>query len=943
MMSQKNSHLFYCLLIMLFSFSFLMGEGYELNQRINQHSYPKLFVQIQDYIPTETVIKEAASWDLLVLDAEVSANNPGYLGENGTIRSINPYAAIVFYFSAADLLPNNTATINGGFIAGLEDGWYMKDINGDHVVLFEIYDGYWSEMLNLSTGVNAYMPTYLNNTVISTGLGDGIFYDWINEEVSWINHDAGNPSAAIDIDNDGTADSDNKIDSTWQQGTTTLLTNTGNTFPAGTLITGNGGWAFNDTYANVMNGRMMEDFLGGDSPGIQGYGWHDIMRGHYLMHLVSLEPKMSMIMANGDQKDFQFMRFALCSALMFDGYYCYTNEGTYLSTRWYDEYSVNIYTGKAVKSLSCKGYLGDPSSDAYDVDNNSTLLKNLLLNDNDSSEQKVWRRDFENGIVLVNPSTSAKTVNLNDSFRKISGIYDPAFNDGSTVNSVALPSQSGIVLLNKASGSAPVISVSRSQMYFGAVSGGQATGSQSFLVSNSGGGTLSWTCSDNSQWLSCSPTGGSSGDMVTAAVDSSGLAVGTHTASITISDPKASNSPQTVNVTLTIYRSGSTAIPFGDFATPLDGATVRSSIPVTGWVLDDIEVVSLKIYNGQTYIGDGVFVEGPRPDVEQAYPTYPKSYQAGWGYMLLTNFLPNGGNGTYTLIAKATDTEGHTVTLGSKTITIDNANAIKPFGAIDTPGQGGTATGSSFINWGWVLTPQPNTIPTDGSTINVYVDGVNIGHPVYNLYRSDIASLFPGYNNTDGASGKFILDTTAYSNGIHTIQWTAKDDGGNSDGIGSRYFSVQNASTSSAYNKSSYRTSQISQPEPIASISNSIVESVEGIKLIKGFDQNSEPEMFYPDGDGNINVAIEELDRVVIFLNDDQQGPYHGYMSVGGISKPLPPGSTLDTKQGIFYWCPGPGFIGNYELVFTNGYNNGIKRVLIKILPKFSLNPLPNS
>jgi hypothetical protein len=163
--------------------------------------------------------------------------------------------------------------------------------------------------------------------------------------------------------------------------------------------------------------------------------------------------------------------------------------------------------------------------------------------------------------------------------------------------------------------------------------------------------------------------------------------------------------------------------------------------------------------------------------------------------MLLTNFLPNGGNGTFTLTAVAEDGVGNEVILGTKTIICDNANAVKPFGAIDTPTQGGTASGSSFINWGWVLTPQPNSIPIDGSTINVYVDGVNLGHPVYNIYRQDIATLFPGYANSNGAVGYFYLDTTSYENGVHTIQWTATDNDGNTDGIGSRYFTIQNTGT----------------------------------------------------------------------------------------------------------------------------------------------------
>jgi hypothetical protein len=236
--------------------------------------------------------------------------------------------------------------------------------------------------------------------------------------------------------------------------------------------------------------------------------------------------------------------------------------------------------------------------------------------------------------------------------------------------------------------------------------------------------------------------------------------------------------------------------PFGSFDTPSDGAVIRGSVGVTGWALDDTSVDSVKIYGGQGsntfYIGDAVFVEGARPDVQTAYPGYPNNNRAGWGYMLLSNFLPNGGNGTFTLSAIATDNTGHKVTLGTKTIVCDNEHAVKPFGAIDTPAQGGIASGQSYVNWGWALTPRPNSIPTDGSTIKVMVDGVFVGNPIYDMYRSDIASKFPGYANSDGAVGYFILDTTQYADGVHTIQWVVTDGAGNTNGIGSRYFTIKN-------------------------------------------------------------------------------------------------------------------------------------------------------
>ena len=160
--------------------------------------------------------------------------------------------------------------------------------------------------------------------------------------------------------------------------------------------------------------------------------------------------------------------------------------------------------------------------------------------------------------------------------------------------------------------------------------------------------------------------------------------------------------------------------------------------------------------------------------------------------MILTNFLPNQGNGTFRLHAYAWDADGQTTLLGSKQITVDNANSTLPFGTLDTPGQGQTVSGSAYQVWGWALTPQPGVIPLDGSTIWVWVDGVPLGHPVYNLYRADIATLFPGYANSNGAVGLFVLDTTTLANGLHTIAWSVTDDLGRAEGIGSRYFWVQN-------------------------------------------------------------------------------------------------------------------------------------------------------
>lgn len=137
----------------------------------------------------------------------------------------------------------------------------------------------------------------------------------------------------------------------------------------------------------------------------------------------------------------------------------------------------------------------------------------------------------------------------------------------------------------------------------------------------------------------------------------------------------------------------------------------------------------------------------------------------------MTNMLPGGSQGTYTLDAVATNIADKQISLGTKTITCDNAHSVKPFGAIDSPAWGEVVSGSSVKISGWALTPQPKTIPTNGSTISIYVDGKFIGHPTYNEYREDMAVMFPEYSNSQGAGWSLLLDASAYQDAPHSISW----------------------------------------------------------------------------------------------------------------------------------------------------------------------------
>jgi len=99
----------------------------------------------------------------------------------------------------------------------------------------------------------------------------------------------------------------------------------------------------------------------------------------------------------------------------------------------------------------------------------------------------------------------------------------------------------------------PSIGLSRSQLPFNAVEG-ENPPPQSFSVSNEGGGTLSFTVSDNQPWVMVSPTSGSSSGAeqpIEVSVNTAGLAVGTHNAAITV-EQTGGDDEATVSVTLNL-------------------------------------------------------------------------------------------------------------------------------------------------------------------------------------------------------------------------------------------------------------------------------------------------------------------------------------------------------------------------------------------------------
>jgi hypothetical protein len=506
----------------------------------------------------------------------------------------------------------------------------------------------------------------------------------------------------------------------------------------------------------------------------------------------------------------------------------------------------------------------------------------------------------------------------------------------------------------------PTMTLDRTSLAFSAVTTGTAfsskTATQTVRIAQSGAGTVTWTAASSSPWLVVSPVSGSGSVTLSVSVQFASALAPSQPGSITLTFTGANNAAGPVNVTLSTLTTTSALAPAGNMDTPVDGTTgVAGSIPVTGWAIDDVGVARVSICrdgvageavpahplcNGlaKIYIGDGLFLDGARGDIQALYPNAPFNTRAGWGYLMLTNFLPSGGNGVFNLYAYATDVDGHTSQLGGpKTITCSNATSIAPFGSIDSPGQGEVIGGAVYNNFGWALSPglRRADVPGGGLT-RVFVDSTDLGTPGGWVARADLQALFPKaqYDGVDNALAVKAIDTTILANGLHTIAWIVTGNSGGTSGVGSRYFTVSNGS---GLLLGSSRASMAASPSGVtlAAEIDAAPADRSAIAGRRGFDLNT-PLTTYPFGGQRVTVASEELDRVELLLGAAGEYQYTGYLRTVAGPAPLPIGSSMDAATGAFGWMPGVGFVGNYDFVFVQwGGGRAVSRREVRIV----LNP----
>jgi hypothetical protein len=150
-----------------------------------------------------------------------------------------------------------------------------------------------------------------------------------------------------------------------------------------------------------------------------------------------------------------------------------------------------------------------------------------------------------------------------------------------------------------------------------------------FTVTRGGTATLDYIITDDVNWLSVSPTGGTNNgeiDTIQIIYDVDALPVGSHTGTITVSDPEALNDPQYVNVSVTVEPSPCTPPGFYKAGWNLTSVPIVPANPEASAVFQDLADLG-NVIAGNLY----------RYDPASGYQMYPDAFvnvDHGAGYWL---------------------------------------------------------------------------------------------------------------------------------------------------------------------------------------------------------------------------------------------------------------------------------------------------------------------
>ncbi len=361
-------------------------------------TFPRLANYFLHWTLSEDEARELSKLDLVILDAEVQERSRAELE---LLRKLNPHIILLAYVPASEIRRDvgtlsQIAPLRYKLGASIPESWYLKDASGNRL---SFWQGTW--IVNIDGPWATHLAQFVHQNILGTGLWDGVMYDNAWDDIIHFT------KTTPDINGDGLPDDQTVARRLWQDALRSMYRTTAELSP-NTFVFENDG----PMYASAVHGVLLESF--------PRKGWARHVEELRRVRNEGKEPAVVILNANtfntGNRDNFRAMRFGLTTSLLYDGYFSFDfGDQDHGQTWYYDEYGVSLGVG-----------VGEPRK-----------LKTSGL----------WQRNFEQGIVLVNPGNSPQDVLLPLEVEKLRGTQDSSVNNGLITRALTVPGNDGLIVL----------------------------------------------------------------------------------------------------------------------------------------------------------------------------------------------------------------------------------------------------------------------------------------------------------------------------------------------------------------------------------------------------------------------------------------------------------------------------------------------------------------
>lgn len=337
-----------------------------------------------------------------------------------TIRQRNPRIKLANY---TNLVEANHQPISGSnhfdpSLAVIANDWWTYTANGSLVAWTSAYD---TSVVNITKWAptdaqGRRYPRWLADHQAAR-LGGLVGLDYIYTDNVW--HTPRPRTGSADWRRIGTdqLNASAEIQSAHRQGTADYWNALRTNMPSKMII----GNADNDLsfpeFKSQLNGAFLECGMG-KSWSLETRGWHLMMAQYRAMLANTIAPKDVILQGCGPNGlNLNQLRYGLASALLEDGWFAYNITGQ-KDPVWADEYDAPL--GSAIEAPPVA-----PTASG------------------------IWMRKYSNGLVVVNPTSTAASISVGSGYRRLSGAQDPVTNNGQPVSSVTLGPRTGLLLVRQ--------------------------------------------------------------------------------------------------------------------------------------------------------------------------------------------------------------------------------------------------------------------------------------------------------------------------------------------------------------------------------------------------------------------------------------------------------------------------------------------------------------